>query len=46
MAVGLTSLQDLGDAGVVGLQLHLELSQFLVQLAQVSVHLSNMARRE
>lgn len=36
----LTSLQDLGDAGVVGLQLHLELGQLLVQLAQVPVHLS------
>lgn len=37
----LTSLQNLSDAGVVGLQLHLKLGQFLVQFAQVTVHLVN-----
>lgn len=36
---GLTSLQDLRDAGVVSLQLHLELGQLLVQFTQVTVHL-------
>ena len=39
MTPGLTSLQDLCDAGVVRLQLHLELGQLLVQLPQVAVHL-------
>lgn len=38
---GLTSLQDLSDAGIVGLQLHFKLGQFLVQFAQVTVHLVN-----
>lgn len=41
---GLTSLQDLGDAGVVGLQLHLKLGQLLVQFAQVPVHLTGRDR--
>lgn len=38
---GLTSLQDLSDASIVGLELHLELGQFLVQFAQVTVDLMN-----
>lgn len=41
VAVRLTSLKNFGDASVVGLQLHLELGQFLVQFAQVTVHLRN-----
>ena len=40
----LTSLQDLCDAGVVGLQLHLKLGQLLVQFTQVPVHLTGRDR--
>lgn len=41
VAVRLTSLQNFSDASVVGLQLHFELGQLLVQFAQVTVNLRN-----